>query len=217
MCVDYRALNRITVKNRYPLPHVGELLDRLSGARYFTKLDLRSGYHQLRIADSDTYKTAFSTRYGHYEFTVVPLGLCNAPVSFQALMNDTLRPYLDQFVVVYLDDILICSKTLQEHFQHIRLVFDKLQSDNLHVAIEKCQFAVQEIEYLGCIVSYKGIRTDDSKIAAIKDWPEPRSVADIQSFMGLANYFHKHIAHFAHIATPLTDFLEKIQKHEISS
>ena len=207
MCVDYRALNRITVKNKYPLPHIGELLDRLSGAKYFTKLDLRSGYHQLRIADTDIHKTAFNTRYGHFEFTVVPFELCNAPASFQGLMNDTLRPYLDQFVIVYLDDILIYSKSFKEHVQHIRTVFDTLEKNELHVALEKCQFAVSEIEYLGCYVSHHGVRTDESKIAAIRDWPEPKSITDVQMFMGLANYFHKHIPHFAHIATPLTDLL----------
>lgn len=207
MCVDYRALNRITIKNKYPLPHIGELLDRLSGAKFFTKLDLRSGYHQLRIADTDIHKTAFNTRYGHYEYTVVPFGLCNAPASFQCLMNDTLRPYLDKFVIVYLDDILIYSKTFVEHLQHIRLVFDTLEKNQFHVAVEKCKFGVSEIDYLGCYVSEHGIRADDSKVAAIKEWPEPKSVADVQTFMGLANYFHKHIPKFAHIATPLTDLL----------
>lgn len=207
MCVDYRALNKITIKNRYPLPNIAELLDRLAGAKYFTSLDLRSGYHQLRIAEEDVPKTAFNTRYGHYEYTVMPFGLTNAPASFQALMNDVLRPYLDKFVVVYLDDILIYSNTWEEHLEHLNTVFTALRDNQLHCAAEKCQFAQREIDYLGFIVSEQGVRTNPKKTAAITEWPEPKSIADVQTFMGLANWFHKHIPKFADISTPLTDLL----------
>jgi len=207
MCVDYRALNKITIKNKYPLPMISELLDRLSGAKYFTSLDLRSGYHQLRIAEDDIAKTAFNTRYGHYEYTVMPFGLTNAPASFQALMNDIFRPFLDKFVVVYLDDILIYSATWDQHMEHLQQVFTVLQEQQLHCAKEKCHFAEREIEYLGFIINDQGIKTDPKKTQAIRDWPIPTSIADIQIFMGLANFFHKHIPKFAHIAAPLTDLL----------
>ena len=207
MCVDYRALNKITIKNKYPLPLISELLDRLSGAKYFTSLDLRSGYHQLRIVEEDIPKTAFNTRYGHYEYTVMPFGLTNAPASFQALMNDMLRPYLDKFVVVYLDDILIYSPTWEEHLSHIKTVLSALRDNQLHCAVEKCNFAQEQTTYLGFIIDKDGIRTDPQKTAAVTDWPEPTNVSDIQTFMGFANFFHKHIPKFADIAAPLTDQL----------
>lgn len=207
MCVDYRALNKITIKNKYPLPNISELLDRLTGAQYFTSLDLRSGYHQLRIAEQDIFKTAFNTRYGHYEYTVMPFGLTNAPASFQALMNDIFRPYLDKFVIVYLDDILIYSATWEKHMQHLDTVLSTLSRHQLHCAVEKCKFAQTEIDYLGYLVSSNGIKTNPNKTNAVTDWPTPTSTADVQTFMGFANWFHKHIPKFADIAVPLTDLL----------
>ena len=164
---------------------ISELLDRLTGAKYFTSLDLRSGYHQLRIAEEDIPKTAFNTRYGHYEYTVMPFGLTNAPASFQALMNDVLRPYLDKFVVVYLDDILIYSPTWEKHLDHIKTVLSALRDNQLHCAVEKCSFAQEQTTYLGFIIDKNGIRTDPKKITAVAEWPSPKSISDIQTFMGL--------------------------------
>src|SRR3954464_7850289 len=149
MCVDYRALNKITIKNKYPLPRIDELLDRLLGARYFSKIDLRSGYHQVRIADKDVHKTAFRTRYGHYEYLVMPFGLTNAPATFMHLMQQIFRPYLDDFVIVFLDDILIYSRTLEEHKQHIKKVLELLRVNKLYAKKSKCEFFRRSIEFLG--------------------------------------------------------------------
>jgi len=163
MCVDYRMLNKITIKNKYPLPRIDEMLDRLNGAKYFTKIDLASGYHQIRIKEEDISKTAFRTRYGHYEYTVMPFGLCNAPATFQRLMNDIFRPYLDDFVVIYLDDILIFSKNLKEHKQHVQKVMEILREHKLYAKRSKCAFAQTEVEFLGHIMSQEGIATDPRK------------------------------------------------------
>ena len=149
MCIDYRALNRITVKNRYPLPKVDELMDRLHGARYFTKIDLHSGYHQIRVRESDIEKTAFVSRYGSFEYLVMPFGLCNAPATFQRIMNTILRDGLDQFVLVFLDDILIFSRTREEHVQHLRNVLSRLWSEKFYGRLAKCDFFCTEVEYLG--------------------------------------------------------------------
>ena len=149
MCIDYRALNKITVKNRYPLPKVEELMDRLHGARYFTKLDLYSGYHQIRLREEDIQKTAFVTRYGAFEYPVMPFGLCNAPATFQHVMNTILRDGLDRFVLVFLDNILIFSRTREEHEQHIKAVLDRLRSEKFFCRVKKCEFCQTEVEYLG--------------------------------------------------------------------
>lgn len=207
MCIDYRALNNITIKNKYPLPRIADLLDRLSGARYFTSLDLRSGYHQLRIDPADVQKTAFSTSFGHYEYTVMPFGLTNAPASFQQLMNDILRPHLNTFVIVYLDDILIFSRTFDDHIRQVQQVLRLLRDNQLHCNMEKCSFVKCSQEYLGHVVDQNGLHTDPRKTAPIAEWPTPRSVTDVQQFMGLANYFRKFIPHFASVAAPLTDLL----------
>jgi len=179
LCVDYRALNKITIKNRYPLPRIEELMDRLCGAKYFSKIDLYSGYHQIRIKDTDIHKTAFRIRYGHYEFLVLPFGLTNAPATFMTLMNDIFREYLDKFVIIYLDDILIYSKTKEEHLQHLRIVLGILRQHKLYAKSTKCELLQPKVEYLGHFLSKEGISVDLRKVDAIKNWPEPTNVSEV--------------------------------------
>jgi len=205
MCVDYRALNKLTIKDRYPLPHTDELTDRLSKARFLTKLDLRAGYHQVRITDKDIHKTAFTTRYGLYEYLVMPFGLCNAPSTFMRMMNDILRPLLDVCVIVFIDDILIYSETEQQHHINVCNVFDLLRQNKLYVKLSKCEFFKQEVEFLGHIVGNGQIKMCPSKVDAILNWPTPTSVTDVRSFLGLCNYYRKFIRGFSTIALPLTD------------
>ena len=209
MCVDYRALNRMTIKNRYPLPLISELLDRLRQAKYFTKIDLLSAFYQLRIAQGEEWKTAFRTRYGHFEYLVMPFGLTNAPASFQAYINDILREFLDQFCVAYLDDILIYSDTYEEHVQHVRVVLEKLQKVGLHARADKCTFHQRSISFLGYIVSSEGISMDPERISTITEWPVPESVHDVQVFLGLANYYRRFIEGYSRIVLPLTNLLRK--------
>ena len=209
MCIDYRALNKITIKNRYPLPKVEELMDRLHGARYFTKIDLYSGYHQIRVRESDIQKTAFVTRYGAFEYLVMPFGLCNAPATFQRMMNTILRDGLDRFVLVFLDDILIYSRTIEEHEQHIRAVLDRLRAEKFFGRIKKCDFYQTEVEYLGFDVGAYGVKPSLSKVRAVAEWPTPTSVKDVRSFLGLASFYRKFIRHFSEIAAPLTDLTKK--------
>ena len=207
LCVDYRALNRITIKNRYPLPLISELLDRFKGAKYFTRLDVREAFNRLRIALGDEYKTAFRTRYGHFEYLVMPFGLCNAPGSFQAYVNDVIREYLDKFAVAYLDDILIYSNTLEEHILHVRQVLKKLLEHGLFVKLEKCEFHVQKISFLGFVISPEGISMDPAHISTISDWPVPRSVTDIQIFLGFANFYRRFIDGYSRVVLPITSLL----------
>lgn len=211
MCVDYRALNKITVKNRYPLPRIDELLDRLQGATVFSKLDLASGYHQIRIAPEDIHKTAFRTRYGHYEFMVLPFGLTNAPATFMQLMNDVFRAHLDSFVVVYLDDILVYSRNEQEHAEHLRTVLAILREHKLQAQASKCSFFQREVDFLGYVVSADGLKMDSHKVAAVRNWPTPTSVTEVRSFLGLANFYRKFVANAAAISARLTDLTRKDQ------
>eukprot|EP00879_Flechtneria_rotunda_P001398 GHRR01001550.1.p1 GENE.GHRR01001550.1~~GHRR01001550.1.p1 ORF type:complete len:633 (+),score=44.76 GHRR01001550.1:1745-3643(+) len=205
MCVDFRALNKVTVKNRYPLPRIDELLDQLHGATIFSKLDLQSGYWQIRIAEEDIPKTAFRTRYGHFEWKVLPFGLTNAPATFQALMNNVLGPYLDKFVVVYLDDILIYSQTPEEHLEHVAKVLEALERHELYAGLDKCAFALSEMDFLGHVVCADGIKPDPKKIEAVCNWPTPRNVHEVRSYLGLTGYYRRFIKHYAHVALPLTD------------
>ena len=203
--VDYRGLNEITVKDRYPLPLMDELFDRVHDAKFFTKIDLRTGFHQIRIAEGDTEKTAFRTRYGSYEYRVLPMGLCNAPSTFMKLMNDTFRDMLDKWVLVFLDDILIFSRTEQEHEEHLRQVLGRLRKERLCAKLSKCEFARREVEFLGHRIGADGLSTSPDKVKAVADWPTPRSVAEVRSFLGLAGFYRKYVKDFSKIALPITE------------
>ncbi|RVW70717.1 Retrovirus-related Pol polyprotein from transposon 17.6 [Vitis vinifera] len=209
MCVDYRALNKVTIKNKYPIPLAIELFDRLSKASYFTKLDLRSDYWQVQIAAGDEEKTTCVTRYGSYEFLVMPFGLTNAPATFCNLMNDVLFDYLDAFVVVYLDDIVVYSKTLIEHEKHLRLVFQRLRENRLYVKREKCEFAQEKITFLGHKINAGLIRMDKGKVQAIMEWTVPTKVTELRSFLGLANYYRRFIKGYSKRVSPFTKLLKK--------
>jgi hypothetical protein len=209
MCIDYRELNKRTIKNKYPLPRIDELFDQLQGASYFSKIDLRSGYHQVRVADEDVPKTAFRTRYGHYEFLVMPFGLTNAPAIFMDLMNRVCRPYLDKFVIVFIDDVLIYSKTEAEHEEHLRLVLQLLKQERLYAKLSKCEFWLREVQFLGHIICEEGIKVDPSKIEAVMNWESPKTPTEIKSFLGLAGYYRRFIRDFSKIASPLTKLTRK--------
>ncbi|MCO5605121.1 hypothetical protein L7F22_059301 [Adiantum nelumboides] len=181
LCINYRGLNQVSIKNKYPIPRIDELLDRLHGSKIFTKIDLRSGYYQIRIKESDIPKTAFNTRYGHYEFTVMSFGLTNAPASFNRLMQDIFRPYLDDFVLVFFDDILIYSKDEANHEGHVRKVLEILRQHQLYAKESKCTFCSPQVSYLGFIISIEGISVDLEKIKDIVEWPQPSSVSEVRA------------------------------------
>ncbi|CAI7891587.1 unnamed protein product [Closterium sp. NIES-54] len=209
MCVDYHALNKITIKNRYPLPRVEELFDQLGEATIFSKLDLRSGYNQVRVTDEDIEKTAFRTWYGHFEFLVLPFELTNAPATFMSLMHSVFRDFLDRFVIIFIDDILIYSKSLKERVEHLRQVFTRLREHSLFAKQSKCEFAKPSIPFLGHIILHNQLAMDPSKVKAIREWKEPTSIKEVQAFLGLANYYRKFIRHFAAITSPLSNLLCK--------
>ncbi|KAF5801008.1 putative nucleotidyltransferase, Ribonuclease H [Helianthus annuus] len=213
LCIDYRELNKVTIKNRYPLPRIDDLFDQLQGASYFSKIDLRSGYHQLRVRDEDVHKTAFRTRYGHYEFLVMPFGLTNAPAAFMDLMNRVCKPYLDKFVIVFIDDILIYSKNQADHEKHLRCILELLQREKLYAKFSKCEFWLREVQFLGHVVSERGIQVDPAKVEAVMNWQEPKTPTEIRSFLGLAGYYRRFIENFSRIAAPLTSLTKKKEKY----
>ena len=207
LCIDYRQLKKLTVKNKYPLPGIDDLFDQLKGASIFSKIDLRSGYPQLRIKDGDVHKMAFRMRYGHYEFLVMPFGLTNAPTAFIDLMNHVFRPYVDQFVVVFMDDILVYSKDRENHDTHLRVVLETLRKKQLYVKLSKCEFWLNEVSFLGHIVSKEGIRVDPKKIEVVVEWKPPRNVTEVRSFQGLAGYYRRFVKGFSMIADLMTRLL----------
>jgi hypothetical protein len=209
LCIDYRQLNKMTVKNKYPLPRINDLFDQVGGAKIFSKLDLRSGYHQVRIKDEDISKTTFRMRYGHYKFVVIPFGLTNVPATFMCLMNNIFSQYLDKFVLVFIDDILVYSKTEEEHEENLRIVLQTLRKHKLYAKFNKCDFYQKKIQYLGHVISEEGIAVDPEKIRAIMEWSIPKDVADIRSFMGITGYYRRFIEGFSKIAYPITSLQKK--------
>ncbi|GJU25682.1 ty3-gypsy retrotransposon protein [Tanacetum coccineum] len=210
-CVDYRALNTVTIKDKFPIPTANEMFDELGGASIFTKLDLRASYHQIRVHERDIYKTAFRTHEGHYEFLVMPFGLTNAPSTFQATMNRLFSPYLRKFVIVFFDDILVYSTTVTSHLEHLECVFRCLREHQFYVKRSKCVFGAGELKYLCHIISARGVEMDPKKLLAVRDWLEPETQCQVRGFLGLAGYYRRFIQGYASLAAPLTDLF----KHDV--
>ncbi|KAI2667107.1 Transposon Tf2-6 polyprotein [Labeo rohita] len=208
-CIDYRALNAITVKYRYPLPLVPSALEQLRTAKIYTKLDLRSAYNLIRIREGDEWKTAFSTTSGHYEYRVMPFGLANSPSYFQAFINEVFRDMLNRWVIVYIDDILIYSDSYPEHVQHVRAVLQRLVQHQLYAKQEKCEFHQQSISFLGYIISPEGVAMDETKVSAVRDWPRPKTLKELQRFLGFSNFYRRFIRNFSSVAAPLTSMIKK--------
>ena len=206
---DWRALNALTIKNKYPLPRIDDTLDKLGSAKIFSSLDLNSGYYQIRISEEDAHKTAFTTPMGLYEFKVLGQGLANAPATFQAVMNHIFAPCLNKFVVVYLDDILVFSDTPEQHMHHLQIVMDILKENKFYAKPEKCQFGLKEIKFLGHIVGNGGVKPDPAKVQAVQEWPVPKTAQEVRQFLGLANYFRRFIKDYAGIADPLIQLTSK--------
>src|ERR1051325_5667550 len=211
LCIDCRQSNSLTIKNWYPLPRIDDLMDRFVGAHMFSKIDLRSGYHQIRVKEEDVQKTAFKMRYGHYEYSVMPFGVINAPGVFMEYMNFIFHPYLDSFVVVFIDDILIYSKSDEEHAEHLRVVLELLKEKKLYAKLSKCEFWLEEVSFLGHVISKNGIVVDPTKVEAVSQWEAPKNASEIRSFLGLAGYYRKFIEGFSKLALPLTKLTRKGQ------
>ncbi|GKC89225.1 putative reverse transcriptase domain-containing protein [Tanacetum coccineum] len=214
MCIDYRELNKLTMKNRYPLPRIDDLFDQLQGSSVYSKIDLRSGYHQLRVREEDISETAFKTRYGHYEFQVMPFGLTNAPAVFMDLINRVCKPFLDKFMIVFIDDILIYSKNKKEHEEHLKAILELLKKEELYAKFSKCKFWIPKVQFLGHVIDSQGIHVDPAKIESIKDWSSPKSPMEIRQFLGLVGYYQRFIEGFSKIAKPMTKLTQKKVKFE---
>jgi len=211
LCVDYRQLNKLTIKNKYPLSRIDNLMDQLHGVADFSKIDLRSGYHQIRVKFDDVQKTAFISRYGHYEYVVMPFGVTNAPALFMDYMNRIFRPFLDKFVVVFINDILIYSQTHEEHVEHLRTILSILREKQLYAKLSKCEFWMTSVQFLGHMISAQGISVDPYKVEVVLKWERLKSVTEIRSFVGLAGYYRRFIEGFSKIAEPLTQLTRKDQ------
>jgi len=209
LCVNYRELNKNTVKDKFPIPVIEELLDELAGTSIYSKIDLRAGYHQVRMDVRDIPKTALKTHSGHYEFLVMPFGLTNARATFQALMNEIFRPYPRKFVLVFFDDILVYSTSLQEHLSHLEKVFPLMRQHELFAKLSKCCFGMAKVEYLGYFISKKGVETDPRKIEVIANWPKLKTQKEVRSFLGIAGYYRRFIQGYALVSKVLTDLLRK--------
>jgi hypothetical protein len=209
MCVDCRAMNNITVKYRHLIPRLDDMLDELHGSCIFTKIDLKSGYHQIRMKEGDEWKTAFKTKYGLYEWLVMPFGLTNAPSTFMRLMNHALCAFIGRFVVVYFDDILVYSKDLNEHINHLQCMLDVLRKEKLYANLKKCSFCMEKVVFLGYVISAKGVEVGEEKVKAIKEWPTPKSITKVRSFHGLASFYRRFVKNFNTLATPLTEIVKK--------
>lgn len=209
LCIDYRQLNSITVKGKFPMPVIDELLDELSGSKVFSKLDLRAGYHQIRLVEGEEHKTAFQTHSGHYEYRVMSFGFTGAPATFQGAMNDTLAPVLRKFALVFFDDILVYSPDLVSHVHHLRQVLQLLTKHQWKVKLSKCSFAQHQLSYLGHIISDQGVTTDPAKIEEVVNWAVPKFVKKLRGFLGLAGYYRKFVKQFGILCRPLTNLLKK--------
>ncbi|XP_070021989.1 uncharacterized protein [Nicotiana sylvestris] len=216
MCVDYRQLNKVTIKNKYPLSRIDDLFDQLQGTKYFSKIDLRSGYHQLRIREEDISKTTFRTRYGHYEFLVISFGLTNAPAAFMDIMNRVFKPFLDTFIIEFIDDILVYSKSNEDHAEHLKIALQTLKENEFYAKFSKCKFWLQSVAFLGHVVSSEGIKADPQKTKAVKNWPRPTTPTEIRSFLGLAGYYRRFVEGFSSLAAPLTKLTQKVVKFQRS-
>jgi len=209
MCINYRALNKKTIKNRYPIPRIDELLDELHGAVYFSKIYLRLGYHQVRVREQDVHKIAFKCHCGHYEFLVMPFGLTNAPATFQSCMNHIFKKQLRKFLLVFFDDLLIYIRTWEEHMRHLDEILGIMEEHSLYANASKCEFGLTEILYLGHVISAQGVQVHQEKIQAILDWPPPKSLTELRGIFGLFQYYRRFVKGFSQLATPLTNLTKK--------
>ncbi|WVZ69964.1 hypothetical protein U9M48_018676 [Paspalum notatum var. saurae] len=214
MCIDYRSPNEMTIKNKYPLPRIDDLFDRAEGSKVFLQDRLEVGLPSAQDREEDIHKTAFVTGYGRYEFTVMPFGLTNAPAYFMNLMNKIFMDELDKHVIVFIDDILVYSKTIEEHEEHLRKVLEKLRSHRLYAKFSKCEFWLERISYLGHIITAEGVTMDPEKVEAVMEWPQPTNVSEVRSFIGLAGFYRRFIGGFAKIAKPMTALQKKGARFE---
>jgi hypothetical protein len=212
MCTDSRAINKITIRYKFTLPRMDDLMDCLSGENYFSKIDLKSGYHQIRMREGDEWKTTFKTNEGLYEWLVMPFGLTNVPSTFMRLMNEVLREFIEKFVIVYLDDILVYSKTMAEHLKHFATVMQRLQQEKLLINMKKSSFMKTELIYLGFVISTNELRMDPDKVEVIKNWPSPKNIFEVRSFHGLASFYRKFIRNFSGISAAMMDTVKKRHK-----